>query len=356
VALAKPAVAGISQPSSLQPSKTFAVLVLVLKFKQAVTSRLDMILNGQAECLPLMLRCLHPSRHTMRFLAIVALCYIGFVSHIIFAQSPAPAVMAVPLKAVQGVVATQAVPVQARFNSRAGSTCSSCQCGDANKPFIPQIKTIDEFPQVFMPAGQLFLQAIEQSPRMQRLKSLQFSRKPTAVLKAWNPTMGEIKPNVFVDPQMMMMRGGGGMPMMNEPDAEANKANKTPEQKRLDEQLERFQNNVALGNWAQVRTYLTSLTGPETKAAYRQLLRSLASPQMSPSEMQAQNMGRPILPQVMEKNLFYTDDLIQLVALAPGKLEKGPSPFSHQYPQAITGSRQCTRNSGGEVETGSIQA
>lgn len=256
----------------------------------------------------------------MRYLAIVAFCYIAFVSHIIFAQSPAPAVMAVPLKAVQGTIATQVAPAPGKtvVQGQPAPTTSA----DANKPFVPQIKTIDEFPQVFMPAGQLFLQAIEQSPRMQRLKSLQFSRKPTAVLKAWNPTMGEIKPNVFVDPQMMMMRGGGGMPMMNEPDSETNKANKSPEQKRLDEQLERFQNNVALGNWAHVRTYLSSLTGPETKAAYRQMLRSLASPQMSPSEMQAQNMGRPILPQVMEKNLFYTDDLIQLVALAPGKLEK----------------------------------
>lgn len=190
----------------------------------------------------------------------------------------------------------------------------------AQQNFVPQIKAVEEIPQLFMPAAQVLMQAVEQGQRMQRLKQLQFTRKPTAILKAWNPAMGDIKPNIYVDPQVLMMRGG--MPMMQEPDTETNKPVKTPEQKRLDAQLEKFQNNVTLGNWAEVRSYLQSLTGPEYRAAYKQMLRSLASTQMSQAEMQAQNTGRPVLPQTMEKNLFYTEDLIQLVSLVPDKLDK----------------------------------
>jgi hypothetical protein len=235
----------------------------------------------------------------------------------LLAQAPAPlkGVPAVPMSTAAVRVAPGGVVVQ-------GGVPGAQPAGAAEAP-VPKIKSFDELPTAFMPLGPAMLQAVEQGQRMQRLKTLQYTRKPTATLKAWNPKMGDIKTNVYVDQQMMMMRGGG-MPMMYEPETpEQQKTTKTAEQKRLDEQLELLQANVSLGNWKDVRQYLHgSLTGPEAKAAYKQMLRSLAMPQTSPAEMQAQNMGRPLLPVIMEKNLFYTDDLIQLVAMAPMKLEK----------------------------------
>ncbi|MBL8823771.1 MAG: hypothetical protein JNJ77_14375 [Planctomycetia bacterium] len=260
----------------------------------------------------------------MRYLAVASVICLFLHDQAAQAQVAAvPATPAVPLKTVQTaparVVSGGAVVQTAPgIVMQPGAQGAPGQAAQQN--FVPQIKTVEEIPQLFLPAGQVFIQAVEQSQRMQRLKQLQFSRKPTAILKAWNPAMGDIKPNIYIDPQIMMMRGG--MPMMHEPDMESNKAVKTPEQKRLDEQMERFQSNVTLGNWSEVRRFMQSLTGPETRAAYRQMLRSLASTQMSQAEMQAQNTGRPVLPQTMEKNVFYTEDLIQLVSLVPEKLDK----------------------------------
>lgn len=253
---------------------------------------------------------------TLRYLAAAFTVYILLIVHA-QAQTPAPTVMAVPLQSAtipQNAPATPPMVVQGKAPSQ------PAQEPAAASTYLPPIKSIEDFPQLFLPAGQVFLQAIEQGPRMQRLKQMTFTRKPTNILKAWNPRMGDIKPSISIDPNIMMMRGG--MPMMNEIEPEAAKTAKTADQKRLDQQLDNFQNNVSLGNWQAVRAYLNCLTPPETKAAYKQMLRSLATPQLSPAEMQMQNMGRPVLPVTMEKNLFYSDDLIQLVAMAPGKLEK----------------------------------
>jgi hypothetical protein len=238
-------------------------------------------------------------------------------------SASAMAQSSVPMKTVQGATFTQRdVVVQTAPTGKVVQGATTPASTTAEQP-VPKLKTFDELAGAIMPAGPAFTQAVEQGQRMQRLKQLQFTRKPSATLKAWNPRMGDVKVNVFVDQQMMMMQGRGMPMMMNEGENDPSKAPKTPELKRLDEQLELFQANVSLGNWPAVRQYLhTSLTGPEARAAYKQMLRSLAQSQPSPAEMQAQNSGRPLLPMIMEKNLFYTDDLVQLVAIAPMKLEK----------------------------------
>jgi hypothetical protein len=151
--------------------------------------------------------------------------------------------------------------------------------------------------------GMPIQQSIEASPRMQRLKALTFDRRPGAILTAWAPAKPDTEENT--DP------------------SEPKKPKKKPEEEKLDKELAAFQKAVTLSQWPAVKAYLRSLTLVEAKAAYSQMLRSLSTTQMDPQlMMRMQQSGMPVLPQVMERNIFHTEDLLGLAACAPQELGK----------------------------------
>jgi hypothetical protein len=131
---------------------------------------------------------------------------------------------------------------------------------------------------------------------MQRLKTLPYDRRPGAVLKAWAPKPREDSPPE-TDP---------GAPK---------KPKKTPEQEKLDAELEALQRAVTLGEWPAVKAYLRGLTEYEARAAYSQVLRSLATTPMDPALAQRMAAGMQIPPQVLERNVLHTEDLIGLASL-----------------------------------------
>src|SRR5690349_14477712 len=135
--------------------------------------------------------------------------------------------------------------------------------------------------------------AIEATPRMQRLKALTFDRRPGAVLKAWAPKPPENDP-AAADPSA------------------PKKPRKKPEGERLDREVEAFQRAVTPGQWPAVRAYLRGLSGIEARAAYGQMLRSLSVTPMDPNLQARMAGGMPIPPQVIERNVFHTDDLVGL--------------------------------------------
>jgi hypothetical protein len=141
--------------------------------------------------------------------------------------------------------------------------------------------------------------AIAAGPRMQRLKTLTFDRRPGAVLKAWAP-----QSKAPADP------------------SDPPKPKKKPEEEKLDQELEAFQRAVALGQWPAVRAYLRSLAPIEAAAGYTQMLRSLSAAPVDPSVMMLQQRGVQIPPAVVERHVFHTDDLIGLAGCAPGALSK----------------------------------
>lgn len=142
--------------------------------------------------------------------------------------------------------------------------------------------------------------AIESGTRMQRLKSLTFDRRPTAILSAWNPKSKDQSP----DP--------------DKPKAPPKK----PEVEKLDREMESFQRLVSLGDWPAVRSYLQSLTEIEAKAAYDKLLQTLGTVPIDPVMAARMAAGLPVPPQVQEKNVFRTDDLIGLTSCAPRGLSR----------------------------------
>jgi len=93
-------------------------------------------------------------------------------------------------------------------------------------------------------------------------------------------------------------------------------AKKAAEAKALEEELAAFQRHVTLGDWTWVRIYLAGLNEDEKKAGYDRLLQSL---QQGPS--QKPNVPPPGQP-YLEKNRFAPDDMLGLALAAPLKLTK----------------------------------
>jgi hypothetical protein len=154
------------------------------------------------------------------------------------------------------------------------------------------------------------------SPRLAKLKQLQFDRRPSAVLKAWAP----------------------------KPKADATKIAppSDPKEAALAKELAEFQRLVAVGDWVKVRTYLASLPDEEAIAGYRQMLQSLQRP---PSGLPAQSDGSqnemlqmmirnmPAQQQYAERHAFTIDDLLGLAAAAPAK----PNPKHFPARAALVG-------------------
>ncbi|MGL4420827.1 MAG: hypothetical protein ACRCZF_09205 [Gemmataceae bacterium] len=183
-----------------------------------------------------------------------------------------------------------------------------------------------------MPMEPSVTAAIASGPRMTKLKALTFDRRAGSMLKTWNPAKPDPEdkdkpkekpaeavvemPEGF--PQGAMVIGPDGQPMMMEAPIAA-PGKKKAEEAKLDKELEAYKNAVQLGQWDVVKTFYGTLWKQEAKAAYAQLLKSLANAPMDPNLM---NRGNPIPPAAMERNIFFTSDLLGLVRVAPEELSK----------------------------------
>lgn len=140
--------------------------------------------------------------------------------------------------------------------------------------------------------------AVLASPRAQRLKSMTFDRRPGAMLMIWAP-----KPKPDTEPGVK-------------------KPKKTPDEEKLDAEMEAFHRAVTLGDWPRVKSYLATLHPLEAKLAYGQILRSLATAPIDPEVQRRITAGARVPRHILERNVFFTDDLMGLAACSPGPLSK----------------------------------
>lgn len=152
------------------------------------------------------------------------------------------------------------------------------------------------------------------SPRMTKLKQLNFDRRPSTILKEWAP-----KPKDDKAPTP-----------------------KDAKEAELQKELAEFQKHVTLGNWPAVKAYIATLPDEEAIVAYRRLLQSLQQrPGMSRGgpggpdgdEMMMGGPGGNPGQQFAEKHTFTTDDLLGLAAAAP----HGTNPKEFPHRAAIVG-------------------
>lgn len=177
--------------------------------------------------------------------------------------------------------------------------------------------------------------------RAQKLQSLEYDRRPSAILEAWTTELVAPAPAPQAEaptppvPDATATTGEAAAPSAPSeapPSAEsaeakvareaaeaaaaaaktaAEEAAKKAAAEALDHEMKRLQRAVALGEWAFVREYLAGLTADERKAGYQQMLASLArGPQQQPNVPQ---QGRPYL----EVNRFAPADVLALAAAAP---------------------------------------
>ncbi len=131
----------------------------------------------------------------------------------------------------------------------------------------------------------------KESPRLVKLRQLQYDRKPSSTLKAWAaPAVDDAAKEKKLDP--------------------------------LDLELRALQRQVTLGNWPAVKYYFEGLPEEEARVGYKQMLQSL---QASPIGPVAMGPGGPLPPHVLrffEKNTFSADDIVGLAGASPHKLDR----------------------------------
>ncbi len=139
------------------------------------------------------------------------------------------------------------------------------------------------------------------TPRAEKLKAIQFDRRPSAVLKAWapEPKPDPAKPAAKVEP--------------------------------LDAEIAAYKTAVVLADWPRVKAYLAGLPDEEATLAYRQTLTALQNPPNQPpggpqgevpQEVQMMMMQGGNMQQYAERNSFSLPDVFGLAAAAP----KGANP------------------------------
>lgn len=207
--------------------------------------------------------------------------------------------------------------------------------------------------------------------RLQRLRQLQFDRRPSAILKAWStPEIAladeaakaepadsgraasrplesaatepaKPQPSIPSAPSVLQPGVVAAESDLEAPSAStANPSEANATTSRVDAALElelkTFQRNVTLGDWVAVKKYLAELPKVEGTAAFQQLLSSLnrnpavpSSPTMPVPNMPVPTMPVPNVPGVpiREANVFAIDDLLGLAAAAPTGVEKNHVPL-----------------------------
>lgn len=179
--------------------------------------------------------------------------------------------------------------------------------------------------------------AQKSSPRAEKLKRLEYDRRPSTILKAWAnpPKPKEAEKPAETKPAVAPPAAEGAAPAEPEKpldpeaakkkaEAEAAKkkaaeeaAKAAAEAKLIDAEMSALQRNVTLGDWAAVRAYFGKLTEDEQKAGYEQLLASLLRGQLQPPpNLQPQGMA------YVEKNRFGLADVLGLLDATPQPLAK----------------------------------
>ncbi|MBS0203028.1 MAG: hypothetical protein JSS49_09040 [Planctomycetes bacterium] len=218
--------------------------------------------------------------------------------------------------------------------------------------------------------------------RLQQIKQLNFDRRPTAILKAWQtpppvePVMEAIEetsgssadsPTVTADvkpaeapknePKTVDATKPGATTTPEETAAAAKKAEqaqkeqaarqaadakrKAAEDAAFQRELTKLQRHVTLAEWTDVRQYIANLEAEEAKALYSQMITSLQSGaigrmNIEPNMLQQlvtqgadiykiqqtlSSMGQGPGAAYLEKNLFTMPDVLGLLLATPGELD-----------------------------------
>jgi len=182
---------------------------------------------------------------------------------------------------------TQAQVVITR--SSGGVTIVSSQDGQIDAPEV-EMQEAPPAPGKEKPEG-------KSTPRLEKLKKLEYDRRPSAILAAWStpPKAPEPEKPLEADKKEEGKQEEAAAPTPTDPEAakktaeEAEKkkkkeeeaAKKAAEAKAIEEEAKVLQRNVTLGDWPAVKTYLAGIAENEGKAGYAQILKSL---QKGPSQ------------------------------------------------------------------------
>ncbi len=128
--------------------------------------------------------------------------------------------------------------------------------------------------------------------RLKKLQAQQYDRKPSTILKLW----AEPREKVSENPDFV----GPSAPAENDP---------------IDAEMASLRRMVTLGEWDRVKAVFGTYTPDESKAGYKQLVKSL----MTEAPQQG---GMPIPPQYKERNRFSMDDLIGIANATPKALDR----------------------------------
>jgi hypothetical protein len=168
------------------------------------------------------------------------------------------------------------------------------------------------------------------TPRSEKLKKLEYDRRPSAILAAWSTPpkppetqpkeqpSGETKPPepppAPADPEAAKKAAEEAAKKKKQEEEAAKKA---AEAKAIDAETKVLQRNVTLGDWAAVKAYFGGLADVERKEGYDQLLKSLQrGPPQQPGNVPQQGQL------YVEKNRFAPADVLGIAAASPSKLEK----------------------------------
>jgi len=177
----------------------------------------------------------------------------------------------------------------------------------------------------------------KETDRLKKIKKIDFDRRPSSALNAWaaeapqapepvaEASTIELMP-VVVDTEGMDEEEAAKAlkdaqkeaekvrkAAQKKADKEAEDAAETFEEAQLEFELALFQRQVTLGEWGAVRTYLASLTEGEGKGAYAHLIASLVK-----GPVRVSGTFAPYA----EKNFFDARNLVELIAAAPGQVER----------------------------------
>ncbi len=144
--------------------------------------------------------------------------------------------------------------------------------------------------------------------RLEYLQSMQYDRRPAAILRAWAEVNG-VKP---IAPKNKIDKP---KPEVKKPaeDAQAKEAAaKAKEAEALQTEMRKLQADVTLGRWAEVKTYLAGLPKEEQAVAWPHLVESLASP-----SLERHGQGTP-----QESNTWTVDDFLGLVGARTQDLDE----------------------------------
>jgi hypothetical protein len=149
----------------------------------------------------------------------------------------------------------------------------------------------------------------KESARIQKLKSVTYDRRPSAILKVWSKVPDDEK--------------------SEKADTSSKKAEKTDP---FDAELAVLQRQVALGEWRAVKDFFAKLPADEAKAGFKHLLQALATDRpmqgggmpggMDPEMMMQMQQMHPVVMQYLEKNKFTADDVVGIAKATPVPLVK----------------------------------